>query len=109
MTSERLSEAAVRGPLTLDVIRNRGTISVPEAGRVLGIGRDAAYAAAARGEIPVLTLGRALRVPVPKLLRLLGLDLDPEDSEAPVAVRGARQENIHYQADRYRHDHPPAA
>jgi excisionase family DNA binding protein len=81
MTRQRLSEAAVRGRLTLDDIRNCATITVPEAGQVLGIGRDAAYAAAARGEIPVLTLGRSLRVPVPKLLRLLG-ELGTEDSEA---------------------------
>jgi len=37
-----------------------------------GIGRDAAYAAAKRGEIPTLRLGRTLRVPVAKLLELLG-------------------------------------
>ena len=54
MTHQRLSEAAVRGRLTLDDIRNCATITVPEAGQVLGIGRDAAYAAAARGELPVL-------------------------------------------------------
>jgi excisionase family DNA binding protein len=81
MTAPRLSEATVRGRLTLDDIRNRATISIPEAAQVLGIGRDAAYAAAVRGEIPVLSLGRALRVPVPKLLRLIGLDPDTEDSE----------------------------
>jgi hypothetical protein len=49
------------------------TVSVPVAGQVLGIGRDAAYAAADRGEIPVLRLGRSLRVPVPKLLEMLGV------------------------------------
>lgn len=57
--------------LTLNDIRDRPTISVPEAGAVLGIGRDAAYAAAQRGEIPTLRLGRTLRVPVPKLLAML--------------------------------------
>lgn len=60
--------------MTLDDIRCRTTISVPEAGRALGIGRDAAYAAAARGEIPTLRLGRTLRVPVPKLLELLRVE-----------------------------------
>lgn len=94
---------------TLDDIRNRATITVPEAGQVLGLGRDSSYRAAERGELPTLKLGRRLLVPVPKLLRLLGLDPDTEDSEAPVAVRGARQETIHDLADRYRHDHPPAA
>jgi hypothetical protein len=48
---------------------------------VLGIGRDAAYHAASRGQIPVLSLGRSLRVPVPKLLQLLGLDPAAEGGE----------------------------
>ena len=61
------------GCVTWSVPGGRLTISVPEAGRMLGIGRDAAYAAAARGEIPSLRLGRALRVPVAKLLELLGV------------------------------------
>jgi excisionase family DNA binding protein len=67
--------------LTIADVAGKATISVPEAGQVLGIGRDAAYAAAARGEIPVLSLGRSLRVPVPKLLQMLGAS-GPEDSEA---------------------------
>ncbi len=48
------------------------TITVPEAGRVyLGIGRDAAYEAAKRGEIPVIRIGRLLRVPVIAMEKLL--------------------------------------
>jgi excisionase family DNA binding protein len=62
--------------MTLDDLAGRLTISVPEAGEVLGVGRDAAYAAAARGEIPTLRLGRSLRVPVPALLALLGATPD---------------------------------
>jgi hypothetical protein len=60
------------GCVTWSVPEGRLTVSVPEAGRMLGIGRDAAYAAAARGQIPTLRLGRTLRVSVPKLLALLG-------------------------------------
>jgi hypothetical protein len=60
------------------------TLSVPAAGHLLGIGRDAAYAAAQRGEIPVLHLGRSLRVPLPKLLELLGLpQADRQSLPAP--------------------------
>lgn len=66
--------------MTLDDIRGRTTITVKEAGEVIGIGRDAAYAAVHRGEIPGLRLGRRLVVPVPKLLQLLGAL--PEDSDA---------------------------
>jgi excisionase family DNA binding protein len=46
-------------------------ISVPEAGRLLGIGRSAAYAAAASGELPVIRIGGLLRVPVRALERKL--------------------------------------
>jgi hypothetical protein len=41
------------------------TISVPEAGRTyFGLSRNAAYAAAKRGEIPTIKMGKLLRVPV---------------------------------------------
>lgn len=58
--------------MNLADVRARATLTVPEAGRLLGIGRDAAYAAAERGEIPTLRLGRRIVVPVPRLLALLG-------------------------------------
>ena len=48
------------------------TISVPEAGkRYFGLCRNASYEAAARGEIPVVRIGRLLRVPVRALERML--------------------------------------
>jgi hypothetical protein len=48
------------------------TISVPEAGRrYFGLSRNAAYDAAARGEIPTIKIGRLLRVPVRALERML--------------------------------------
>jgi hypothetical protein len=48
------------------------TISVPEAGkRYFGLCRNAAYGAAARGEIPTIKIGRLLRVPVRALERML--------------------------------------
>ena len=50
------------------------TISVPEAGRLLGVGRNSAYEAAARGEIPTIRIGRMLRVPKAALKRMLSLD-----------------------------------
>ena len=37
----------------------------------------------------MLSLGRSLLVPVPKLLQLLGLDPDAEDETAPVGKTGA--------------------
>jgi excisionase family DNA binding protein len=48
------------------------TISVPEAGKkYLNLGRNGAYAAAARGELPVIRVGRLLRVPVKAMETLL--------------------------------------
>ena len=48
------------------------TTSVPKAGRkYLGIGRDASYAAARRGEIPVIKVGKLLRVPIVAMERKL--------------------------------------
>jgi hypothetical protein len=48
------------------------TISVPEAGkRYFGLCRNAAYEAAARGEIPTVRIGRLLRVPVRAVERML--------------------------------------
>jgi hypothetical protein len=47
---------AVSAPLTL---------SVPEAGRrFFNLSRNGSYAAAERGEIPTIRIGRLLRVPV---------------------------------------------
>jgi hypothetical protein len=48
------------------------TISVPEAGRrYFGLSRNGSYAAAARGEIPTIKVGRLRRVPVRAMERLL--------------------------------------
>jgi excisionase family DNA binding protein len=35
----------------------------PEAGQMLGLTRNATYAAAKRGEIPIIRIGKLLRVP----------------------------------------------
>jgi excisionase family DNA binding protein len=49
----------------------RVTISVEEAGRLLGISRGSAYEAARRGDIPTIRIGKRLIVPVAGLERLL--------------------------------------
>jgi hypothetical protein len=52
------------------------TLTVPEAGKIyLGIGRNASYAAAARGNLPVIRCGRLLRVPIVAMERML--DIEP--------------------------------
>jgi hypothetical protein len=50
----------------------RKTLSVPEAGKeYFGLGRNASYEAARRGDIPTIRIGRLLRVPVMALERKL--------------------------------------
>ncbi len=58
---------------------NRGavfelTVTVPEAGELLGLTRNKAYEAAAKGEIPTLRFGKRLVVPTAPLRRMLGLE-----------------------------------
>ncbi len=47
------------------------TLSIPEAGKALGIGRSAAYEAARTGQLPTIRIGRRLLVPIIALERLL--------------------------------------
>jgi hypothetical protein len=46
----------------------------PTAGQALGLGREATYAGARRGDIPALRIGKKYVVPTPPLRRMLGLD-----------------------------------
>jgi hypothetical protein len=62
-------------PLTLDELRSRPTVTVPQAGMVLGLGKDAAYECARRGDIPTIRLGRRVVVPTPRLLAMLGVEV----------------------------------
>ena len=54
------------------------TVGVGEAARLLGIGRTLAYRLASRDElpVPVIRVGRTLRVPAAPLRALLGLGAD---------------------------------
>lgn len=66
------------------------TLTIHEAGEMLGISRRSAYRAAARGEIPTLRLGRRVLVPTPRLLALLGLMVDGAlDEQPPLAMAAA--------------------
>jgi excisionase family DNA binding protein len=53
----------------------------PDAGKLLGLGRDTTYNAARSGEIPTLRIGWKWKVPTAKLRVLLGLS----DNETPAA------------------------
>ena len=54
---------------------NRKTMSVPEAGKVyFGLGKNASYEAARRGDIPTIPVGRLLRVSIAVMERIVGGD-----------------------------------
>jgi predicted DNA-binding transcriptional regulator AlpA len=54
---------------------DRLVLDVPEAGAKLGLGRNASYAAAKRGDIPTIKIGRLLRVPIRALEQMLDSNL----------------------------------
>ncbi len=64
--------------------RERATLTVAEAARLLGIGRNGAYEAIERGDFPVevVRVGRRIVVPARPLFALLGLDGEQPD-ESP--------------------------
>jgi len=57
------------------------TITVGEAARYLGIGRNSAYEAVRRNEIPSIRIGRRIVIPRHRFLEWLGAsDADPDDA-----------------------------
>lgn len=59
-------------------------LDVPQAARVVGVSRDAAYATISRGEwpTPVVRFGKSIRIPTAPLLAALGIE--PNDALAQV-------------------------
>lgn len=63
------------------------TLTIEEAGKLLGVSRGLAYQAAREGQIPTIRLGRRLLVPRARLLELVGAP--PEVSvDRPEALNG---------------------
>ena len=57
------------------------TITVAEAARYLGIGRNSAYEAVRRNEIPCIRIGRRIVIPRHRFLEWLGAsDANPGDT-----------------------------
>jgi excisionase family DNA binding protein len=67
---------------TLQTPEDRLVYTVAEAGELLGISRAFAYELVARGELPVICLGRRRLVPKVALLALVGVGAD---GDSPVA------------------------
>lgn len=69
----------------LELLEKKSTLTVEEAAAVLGLSRSAAYAAAKRGDLPTIRLGRRYLVSAPILLRLLTTGtLSADESRAEV-------------------------
>ena len=57
-------------------------VTVPIAGLLLGMTRRTAYVAAARGDLPTITLAGVMHVPVASLYEILALPLPPQPRPA---------------------------
>lgn len=82
MSSENKSGREIPDPQTTPTLR------VPEAAAILGVSRDTAYQAVKSGELPVIRLRGALRVPTAALLQMLGI---APDAETNVGLGGDRR------------------
>lgn len=57
-------------------VSERLTVTVEEAGKLLGISRNNAYVLATKGELPTIRLGKRLLVPKAAIEKLLGVKLE---------------------------------
>jgi excisionase family DNA binding protein len=64
---------------------NNLTYTLPEAGEMLGLSRNAAYDAAKRGDLPVIRIGKLMRVPKAAFHRML----EGAGAGEPLAVAGS--------------------
>lgn len=63
----------------------RKTYSIPEAAKILGIGKNQAYAAAHAGEIPIIRMGNRMLVPRLALDKLLEQPINKEERQTHAA------------------------
>ncbi len=76
-----------RDRIALPDPKDQPTVSVQEAGRLLGLAKASAYEGVRRGEIPTIRIGRRLLVPTELLRRMLGFDADGAPHE-PTSAAG---------------------
>jgi hypothetical protein len=57
------------------------TLSIPDAGALAGLAKNGSYAAARRGEIPVIKFGGKRRVPAVRWKRILAEGRDASDAK----------------------------
>lgn len=59
---------------------SKPTMSVPDAGELLGLGRNAAYDAAKRGDLPTIKIGGRVMVITSKLREMMDVQARPTES-----------------------------
>jgi excisionase family DNA binding protein len=60
-----------------DTFECRTVALYPDAAEILGLSRNVVYDSVKRGELPVIRMGRTVRVPVPVLEKMLGGPIKP--------------------------------
>ena len=78
MASDATIGAPMKSNFEPDESPDAITYSIPFAGFLAGIGKNASYAAAKRGEIPTIKLGGKYRVPGAKWRRMLAEGIDSD-------------------------------
>jgi excisionase family DNA binding protein len=68
----------------------RETLTVEEAGRVLGLGRNKAYEAVSDGSIPSLRFGGRIVIPRQAIDRLLATSNQPDGSSTNETIGNAK-------------------
>ncbi|WP_433622265.1 helix-turn-helix domain-containing protein [Nocardia sp. CA-120079] len=57
------------------------TVSVPDAARLLGVGKSTVYAAAKSGDVPAVRVGNRVRIPSRWVRQVLELQTNPADTD----------------------------
>ncbi len=71
-----------------DALEQPKTLSVPEAGKLyFDLSRNSSYEAARRGDIPIIRVGRLLRVPVMALENMLHRAISAQRESPPENTR----------------------
>ncbi|MFE9328563.1 helix-turn-helix domain-containing protein [Nocardia sp. NPDC052278] len=65
----------------LQHLLNEPTVSVPDAARLLGVGRSTVYAAVKSGEVPAIRVGNRVRIPSRWIRQMLQLQAAPGDND----------------------------
>jgi excisionase family DNA binding protein len=86
--------------MTLDDF-DHDLLLVEEARQVLRLGRRQVYEAVARGQIPVLKMGRSIRVPKAALRRLIEATGPPENDDSSAGTEESQTIITRHRAGRW--------